>query len=140
MRNRTTIAALLAGLTLGFAAQAAEPAAQADTNAYYNGVTVAIDPATGRLRQPTNAEIVALRASVQKNVVARGTASSMPRTEADAVKTIRKLADGSVIATVPESLMSNVVAVKQADGSIKIQHVGADGAIVEDVTHAEVSK
>lgn len=139
MRNRTTIAALLAGLTLGFAAQAAEPAAQADTNAYYNGVTVAIDPATGRLRQPTNAEIVALRAGVQKSVV-RGTSGNMPRTEAEAVKTIRKLADGSVMAMVPESLMSNVVAVKQADGSIRIQHVGADGTIADDVAHAEVAK
>ena len=59
---------------------------------------------TGRLRQPTNAEIVALRASVQKNVAVRGSASSMPRTEAEAVKTIRKLADERLNVTLALSL------------------------------------
>src|SRR5688572_13266106 len=40
MRNRKTIAVLMAGLTLGFAAQAAEPQDQAVTDVTYAGVRV----------------------------------------------------------------------------------------------------
>ena len=117
----TTSMVLLAGLTLACGAQAGE-SAQEDVGLYFNGVKVAIDPATGRLRQPTAAEIKALRASVKQMPTARGKA--MPATRADAQRTVRKLPDGSVTAQVSEDMMNTVVATRQADGSIRISHEG----------------
>ena len=95
---------LLAGLALAGAAHAGEPA-QPDTNLYFNGIKVAIDPATGRLRQPTAAEAEALRASVSRMPVAGARAKAMPATRADAHRTIRKMADGSVMAQVSEDML-----------------------------------
>src|SRR5688572_30072120 len=112
---------LLAGLTLACGAQAGE-SAQEDVDLYFNGVKVAIDPATGRLRQPTPEEVKALRASVQQMPTARGKA--MPATRADAQRTVRKHADGSVSAQVSEDMMNGVVATRQADGSIRVNHEG----------------
>lgn len=139
MTMRNTPWLLLAGLTVGFAANAGDtaPAGNGETvNGYYNGVTVAIDPATGRLRAPTAAEQAALRQSAAKSV--RGpSASGMPRNQAEANKTIRRLADGSVMAMVPEDLMSQVVAVQKPDGSIHIQHVGPGVEIGDVHDHSE---
>ena len=135
MTMRNTPWLLLAGLTVGFAANAGDTAPAETANGYYNGVTVAIDPATGRLRAPTAAEQAALRQSAAKTV--RGpSASGMPRNQAEANKTIRRLADGSVMAMVPEDLMSQVVAVQKADGTIQIQHVGPDGQIIDEHGHS----
>lgn len=137
MTLRNTPWLLLAGLTVGFAAQAGETPAADSTSTYYNGVTVAIDPATGRLRAPTPAEQAALRLAASKS--ARGPSTSgMPRNQAEANRTIRRLADGSVMAMVPEDLMSQVVAVQNADGTIEIQHVGPDGQIVDDHSAGEI--
>jgi len=112
---------LLAGLTLACGAQAGE-SAQEDVDLYFNGVKVAIDPATGRLRQPTPQEIQALRASVKQMPTARGKA--MPATRADAQRTLRKRADGTMKAQVSEDMMIGVVATRQADGGIRINHEG----------------
>ncbi len=112
---------LLAGLTLACGAQAGE-SAQEDVDLYFNGVKVAIDPTTGRLRQPTPAEVKALRATVQQMPTARGKA--MPATRADAQRTIRKAADGSVSAQVSEDMLLSVEATRQADGTIRISHAG----------------
>ena len=114
---------LLAGLTLACGAQAGE-SAQEDVDLYFNGVKVAIDPATGRLRQPTPQEIQALRASVTQAPVSGARGKAMPATRADAQRTIRKMADGSVMAQVSEDMMLGVEATRQADGTIKITHAG----------------
>jgi hypothetical protein len=111
---------LLAGLTLAGGAQASDAAQNADL--YFNGIKVAIDPATGRLRQPTPEEAQALRASVSRMPSARGKA--MPATRAEAQRTIRKAADGSISALVSEDMLLGVEAKRQADGSIKIIHSG----------------
>lgn len=123
---------LLAGLTLACSAQAGESAQQEDVDLYFNGVKVAIDPATGRLRQPTPAEIKALRATVQQMPTARGKA--MPATRADAQRTLRKRADGTVRAQVSEDMMLSLEATRQADGTIKITHAG-DAAAHEEAGH-----
>ncbi len=137
MTKCTTPWLLLAGLTVGFAAQAGEATTADTAPVYFNGVTVAIDPATGRLRAPTPAEQAALRRNAPK--AARGpSASGMPRNQAEANKTIRRLADGSVMALVPEDLMSQVVAVQRPDGTIQIQHIGPDGQIVDDHSEGEI--
>lgn len=112
---------LLAGLTLAGGAQAGDTARGADL--YFNGVKVAIDPATGRLRQVTPEEAKALRASVSQMPRSRGK-GSMPATRAEAQRTVRKMRDGSVMAQVSEDMMLNVEATRQADGSIKVTHAG----------------
>ena len=114
---------LLAGLTLACGAQAGE-SAQEDVDLYFNGVKVAIDPATGRLRQPTAAEIQALRASVQQMPVSSARGKAMPKTRADAQRTLRKRADGSLKAKVSEDMLLSLEATRQADGTVKITHAG----------------
>lgn len=121
---------LLAGLTLAGGAQAGDAAQDADL--YFNGVKVAIDPATGRLRQPTPEEVKALRASVQQMPTARGKA--MPKTRTDAQRTLRKRADGTMKAQVSEDMMLNLEATRQADGSIQITHSG-DAAAHQEAGH-----
>lgn len=130
MRTRTT-SALLAGMALAFGAHArepqkpAEPQQAADGVAYYNGIKVAIDPVTGRLRQPTPAEMAALRTVVTKMPAARGSdANAMPKTREQANRTVQRNADGSVSMQVSEDMMSTLTATRQADGSITVQHAG----------------
>ena len=128
--NRTTLL-LLAGLSAGFAAHAAEPVAD-DTAATgtYAGVTVAIDPATGRLRAPTAAEQAQLRTAVSSRL---RTADPMsiakpgPKTRAEAERTMKRHPDGRVSMQVSEDMMSHVVATQLEDGSIVITHGDADG-------------
>lgn len=123
---------LLAGLSVGFAAHAAEPVAD-DTTATgsYAGVTVAIDPATGRLRAPTSAEQAKLRTAVSSRL---RTADPMsiakpgPRTVAEARRTMRRLPNGAMSMHVPEELMSSVTAHQREDGSIVIGHGDAHAA------------
>ncbi|HEY2618132.1 MAG TPA: hypothetical protein VGI78_12390 [Acetobacteraceae bacterium] len=118
-------------------AQAADQAAAGpQTTVAVQGVQVAIDPATGRLREPTAAERDALskalidqamqNRSSQRN--ASGTDFVRPLTEQDARATTRKsrLSSGVEVTSVdlPESLVSSLVAEKQADGSLLIYHQG----------------
>lgn len=128
MKFRTT-SLLLAGLTVGFAAYAAEPAPQPEATGTFNGVTVAIDPATGRLHAPTAAELAALRKAAPRSADRMSIAKPAPKTRAEAARTMRKHRDGSVTMQVSEDMMSNVVATQQADGSIRIDHVDADGHV-----------
>src|SRR5690606_15021305 len=130
--KRTTLL-LLAGLSAGFAAHAAEPAtADAPATGSYAGVTVAIDPATGRLRAPTAAE----QAALQKATVAASrlrTADRMsiakpgPKTRAEAERTTKRHRDGRVSMQVSEDMMSYVTATQLEDGSIVIGHGDAHG-------------
>lgn len=90
------------------------------------GVQVAIDPATGKLREPTAAERAAYSKAFQARQ-SRGTSlSTQPRTNADAMKTIRQINTRSgAHATgmrLPQERMSSVVAARAADGSVSIHH------------------
>lgn len=135
--NRMTLL-LLAGLSAGFAAHAAEPASRsATTTASYGGVTVAIDPATGRLRAPTAAEQARLRTAVASSSRAADRVSGarpMPRTRAEALRTFRRHADGSISMETSEDMMSFVTATRREDGSILIQHGDADGTAAPATT------
>jgi hypothetical protein len=116
MRNRITVAALMAGLTLGFAAQAAEQQEPAVTETTYAGVTVGIDPATGKLRPLTAAESKRLSAAmVGKSAQRHG---NQPRNATEAGKTRRVHADGSVSVRVPADQMSQLNATVGADGKV----------------------
>lgn len=125
----------LAGLFVATAANAAEPQAPlaAGTAVTVHGVQVAIDPATGRLVAPTAAQSEALsRAMLQReaHLTSRPTArqAAMPRNAAEARATFRtiQLKHGrkAVGMALPESLMSNLVAERRADGSVSIHHEG----------------
>lgn len=119
---------LLAGLSAGFAAHATEPASKI-ASASRADATVAIDPATGRLRAPTAAEQAALSAATPR---ARGAdrvpgASPMPKTRAEAQRTFRVHRDGSFSMLTSEDMMSHVTATQREDGSIVLVHGDADG-------------
>lgn len=128
MRICTTPWLLLAGLTLGGAAYAGEPPANApasDDATYSAGIQAAIDPATGQLRAPTAAEVRALK--IQEGRMRVGTSSKLPRNEAEAMKTQRALKNGGYSVKVPEDRMSAMVATVQPDGSIVITHADENG-------------
>lgn len=115
IRTHALCLALVAGMGLAGVAHAGEPQ---DTTLYFNGVKVSIDPATGRLRQPTAEELKALRASVKQMPASRSLAKPIPATRADAQRTIRKMRDGSVMAQVSEDMLNTVQATRNADGTL----------------------
>ena len=123
---------------------AAQQAAEPPETVSVQGVQVAIDPTTGRLREPTAAERAALsqalleRARQRRGLQASGsggTAFVRPLTVQEAQATTRKLRLRSGVEVtgvdVPQSLVSSLVAEQQADGSLRIQHQS------ETTTHAE---
>ncbi|WP_199098551.1 hypothetical protein [Dyella sp. ASV21] len=131
-------AVLLAGVLPAYAA--GQDSAAAQTTVSVQGVQVAIDAATGRLREPTAAERAALsKALVQQAALNRSAQQSVnstdfvrPLTEQDAKATLRtlRLKSGVEVTAVdvPESLVSSLVAEKQADGSVVIHHQGDEAA------------
>jgi len=127
MKHRTIPWLLLTGLTVGVAAHASEPTAvgTSDDTGYAAGMKAAIDPATGKLRPPTAAEMRALPVKAAQNRT--GVRSAMPRNEAEARQTLRRLPNGGYKIRVPEDRMSTVTATVQADGSVRIGHAGSDG-------------
>lgn len=128
MKLRTIPWLLLTGLAVGFAAHAGEPAAAGSDNdaGYAPGMKAAIDPATGRLRQPSAAEMRALQAKASQGrmTTLRGV---VPRNEAEARRTLRKLPRGGYAIRVPEDRMSTLTATTRADGSVRVEHAAADG-------------
>lgn len=130
---KCTTLLLLAGLSAGFAAHAAEPVADdASATGSYAGVTVAIDPATGRLRAPTAAEQAKLRTAVSsrlRTADAMSIAKPGPKTLAEARRTLRRDRNGVMSMHVPEELMSSMTAHQREDGSIVIGHGDADGHV-----------
>lgn len=127
---------LLAGaLPVSAAEQTAEP--QQPTVAV-QGVQVAIDPTTGRLVAPSDAQRAALSAAMLKQVTTPGVqADQRPLTTDDAAKTLKRSTTGrySAVMQVPESLISGLVAVRQADGSVAIHHQGEEpSAKAQEVT------
>lgn len=113
-----------AGAALCAVAAAAEPPVDSSTAApathgFVQGMKVGIDPATGRLRPLSAAEIAQLRATL---VPAQARGPRAPATEAEAMRTARPLPGGGVAIEVPEDRMSTLVARQRADGSIAITH------------------
>jgi cell wall-associated NlpC family hydrolase len=139
---KCTTLLLLTGLTAGFAAHAAEPVADEAATASYAGVTVAIDPATGRLRAPTAAEQAQLRQAVASRIKTAdpmSIAKPGPKTRAEAERTMKRHPDGRVSMQVSEDMMSHVVATQLEDGSIVISHGDAD-AHAAPVTAVEAAR
>jgi hypothetical protein len=133
MTSRTlaqAIGLVLTGIfTVAGAVHAAEtPAIQAtpQVRAVQAGQQVAIDPATGKIRAPTDAERAAYSKAFQARQNRVTSLSTQPRTNADAVKTARKVTlQSGAKATgmrLPQERMSSVVATRAADGSISIHH------------------
>lgn len=126
MSNRMTVAALLAGLTLGSAAQAAEPQQPAVTEATYAGVTVGIDAKTGKLRPLTAVESKRLSDAMLNSKSPRF--GNQPRNATEAGKTRRVHADGSVSVRVPADQMSQMQATVGADGQVMLYEGTAPAA------------
>ncbi|MDE1892711.1 MAG: hypothetical protein KGM46_03140 [Pseudomonadota bacterium] len=136
-RMARSIASVLIGLSAAGAATAAGQApvaqAQSGTSVMVQGVQVAIDPRTGRLVAPTQAQRDELsrrmgQQAASGNPPARSAAgrSAPPRNELEARATEHRLrlANGHMATgiQVPESLMSDLVAERRADGSLAIHH------------------
>jgi len=139
MTSRTLAQALglvLTGMfTVAGAAYAADtPATQATPKATAGQAmqVVAIDPATGKLRAPTAAERAAYSKAAQVRQNRVSALTGQPRTNADAVKTSRKITlHSGAKATgmrLPQERMSSVVATREADGTLSIHHDGAQAA------------
>jgi len=132
MTSRTLAQAfglVLTGMLMAGAAQAADtPSTQAapKVRAVQAGQQVAIDPVTGAIRAPTDAERAAYSKAFQARQSRASSLSTQPRTNADAVKTMRKvtLRSGAKATgmRLPQERMSSVVATRTADGSISIHH------------------
>lgn len=84
------------------------------------------DPATGRVRAPTDAELAELSRIAAQQSAAQP--SIGPQTEADARATMRKvrLSTGLEVTVmdVPQSLETSVVAERGADGKYHVHHAG----------------
>ena len=122
--KKATPALLLAGLAVSacLQAQAAEPQANqpqaADDTA--NAMMVGIDARTGKLRPLTANEAKALAARAA--AMPRGHGSSfaaMPRTEAEARRTVRHHANGGVSVRVPLSAMNEITVSRDAEGRLQ---------------------
>ena len=117
----------LSGVALGlcFSVQAAE--SQSTQHVMVAGVKVGIDAETGRLRPLTAGESAQLDQALtqgQQAKVAPAMAKTFaaPRDAAAARATARKSAHGGVSVKVPESLMSTVVAHRDASGQLVVDH------------------
>ena len=103
--------------------------ASAPFSVMFQGVQVSIDPATGRLREPTAAERAALTQTMLHEQALQSVAprqpGQRPRTAAEAQATLRHGRSGSkvgMLMQVPESQMNYLSAEKRADGSLNIHH------------------
>ncbi|ENZ94378.1 hypothetical protein O1K_16311 [Xanthomonas fragariae LMG 25863] len=83
---------------------------------------VAIDPSTGKLRPLTDAESAALDQQATSAARSSGARTKVPQTEAAARATERRLPNGTVARKLPATQMSSLVATRQADGRIVIEH------------------
>lgn len=113
--------------TVAGAAHAADtPHATQPQTVMVQGVQVAIDPSTGRLREPTAAERAALSKAFQVRSSRASSLSAQPRTAADAKSTFRTVSLGNGVRAkavrVPQELMSSVVAERASDGTLSVHH------------------
>lgn len=137
MQKKVMIRAIglaLSGLLVAGAANAADQksAPVAETVVSVQGVQVAIDPATGRLVAPTEAQRAALSKAMVDRAAAQAPAArgvrAVPRNETEALATKRTvhLKSGHTVVgyAVPQNLMSTLVVERNADGSLNIHHAG----------------
>lgn len=107
-----------------------EPAVDAGTAAAntvnYQGVMVSIDPATGRLREPTAEEREKLAAAIRQQGAASVSAGSTspPLNEEQARATLRRRTKGppGLSMQLPMSRESYLMVDRKADGSLDIHH------------------
>jgi acyl-CoA thioesterase FadM len=113
--------------TVAGAAHAADtPQAAAPGTVMVQGVQVAIDPSTGRLREPTADERAALSKAFQVNASKVSALNAQPRTAAEAKSTFSTVSLGNGVRAksvrVPQEFMSSVVAERRPDGSLAVHH------------------
>ncbi|WP_158637061.1 post-PEP-CTERM-1 domain-containing protein [Arenimonas daejeonensis] len=118
-------------IPLALAFTLALPAHAADSDSTEPGSKTGIDRDTGRLRATTVAEDRALERDAERlrqsarAPAAPGVAGLVrPATEAEAQRTLVRHADGTVSMLVPESLDSQVLATRDAQGNLVISHAG----------------
>lgn len=122
--------AAVATLAASGAAMAGPPASKmsrtSQATVAQQGVQVAIDPATGRLRAPTAAERQALSSDLRNTRSAGSVAGQRPRNESEALSTLRVSRKGRIgmSVQVPENQFNYLTAQRNADGSISIRHEG----------------
>lgn len=134
---RPVATALAMALCFALPAAAAEPAPADEP-----GSKTAIDRETGRLRATTAAEDRALARDAQRlqrerrPIAAPGIASLVrPATETEALQTQVRHADGSVSMLVPESLDSELLVRRDADGRLVVSHGRAADEGAKEVGH-----
>lgn len=128
---------LLAGIAVCSTAQALPEQPSQDSPAVTEsaspGVKVAIDPKTGKLRAPTEEESRQLDQKAQPSAAARSARRAeplgagkkgfvAPGNATEAATQQRRLPAGGVAQQVPESLMTNVLIHRDANGQLVLQH------------------
>jgi hypothetical protein len=112
--------------SVGVASAAETPQTAAPQTVTVQGVQVAIDPSTGRLREPTAAERAALSKAFQIRSAKAASLNAQPRTAAEATSTFRTVSLGHGVRAkavrLPQELMSSVVAERMPDGSLAVHH------------------
>ncbi|MCC8687799.1 post-PEP-CTERM-1 domain-containing protein [Xanthomonas campestris] len=99
------------------------PALAAAQDAGTSSSKVGIDPVTGKLRALTAEESAALDRQAAAAPAARSAQrSAVPQTEAAALATERRLPNGTIARKLPATQMSSLVATRQADGRLVIEH------------------
>lgn len=126
--------AAVATLAASGAATAAKPVSKAKpTTVVYQGVQVAIDPATGRLRAPNAVE----RQALSRALVKGQSRSARPADESQARATFRRdRRTGMMSMQVPETQVSYLTAHRNADGKLEVGH---EAAAKSDASATEVT-
>lgn len=117
MKRRVSPWWLLSGMVFACMAVAAEPQTAVTQDITFSGVKVAVDPATGKLRPLTPSEERALSVALLKS---GKPFPGQPRNGKEAAATKRVHPDGTVQVKVPASAMSEVRAVQDADGTLRL--------------------
>lgn len=128
---RITVLALgtLTTLALAVPASAAQKAPgrhRVEAEAPGQGMMVAIDPATGKIRQPTAAETQALTSQVKAMMSAKAAVSSDPQ--------ITTFADGTMSAVIPPGYLNVWMVQLNADGTTS--EICVDGANAANIQPA----
>ena len=115
-----------AGLCFALSAQAQQPPSSDAPQQHGPGIKVAIDPATGRIRNLTPEESAALSSAptLKRTAADASRYGSAPVDNAAAALTVRKAANGSVSVRVPQSAMTQLNARLGADGRIILSERG----------------
>ena len=142
MRFRLAPWLLVSGVALAASTHAAEQAAPAQPDdattamAEYNGMKVAIDRKTGKMRPLTPAESRELDEKMGQpgRSTARRGLPAAPATEAAALATARTLPMGGTAMKLPESQLEYLQATRDADGNLVLTH-SSDVEATEELPH-----